>query len=180
MEREFRAERASAGRASAKARGKTGGRPRTDVVKLKHAKVLYEHSGKTASEVCKMVGVGQRIFFTFLAQQREITHRSPSMQYARSSTGLGARPASRSRFTHICCATPQDTTWPTTGRIRERSNNTWDTATSRTPPATPSWHRIDSKTSGVIDPLVLNTMNSATRYDPVLPRGSTLCSHPMQ
>jgi DNA invertase Pin-like site-specific DNA recombinase len=74
MERELRAERASAGRASAKARGKTGGRPRTDVVKLKHAKVLYEHSGKTASEVCKIVGVGRRIFFTFLAQQREIAH----------------------------------------------------------------------------------------------------------
>jgi DNA invertase Pin-like site-specific DNA recombinase len=35
MERELRAERASAGRASAKARGKTGGRPRTDVVKLR-------------------------------------------------------------------------------------------------------------------------------------------------
>ena len=32
MERELRAERAAAGRASAKARGKTGGRPRTDSV----------------------------------------------------------------------------------------------------------------------------------------------------
>ena len=34
MERELRAERAAADRASAKARGKTGGRPRTDVAKL--------------------------------------------------------------------------------------------------------------------------------------------------
>ena len=34
MERELHAERASSGRASAKARGKTGGRPRTDVAKL--------------------------------------------------------------------------------------------------------------------------------------------------
>lgn len=74
MERELRAERASAGRASAKARGKTGGRPRTDVVKLENAKVLYENSGKTADEVCKVVGVGRRIFFTYLAQQRELTH----------------------------------------------------------------------------------------------------------
>ena len=41
MERELRAERAAAGRASAKARGKTGGRPRTDAVKLENAKVLY-------------------------------------------------------------------------------------------------------------------------------------------
>lgn len=74
MERELRAERASAGRASAKARGKTGGRPRTDVVKLENAKVLYENSGKTADEVCKAVGVGRRIFFTYLARQREIAH----------------------------------------------------------------------------------------------------------
>lgn len=74
MERELRAERASAGRASAKARGKIGGRPRTDVGKLKNAKVLYENSGKTADEVCKVVGVGRRIFFTYLAQQREIIH----------------------------------------------------------------------------------------------------------
>ena len=74
MERELRAERASAGRASAKARGKAGGRPRTDVLKLENAKVLYENSGKTAEEVCKVVGVGRRIFFTYLAQQREMTH----------------------------------------------------------------------------------------------------------
>lgn len=74
MERELRAERASAGRASAKARGKTGGRPRTDIGKLENAKVLYENSGKTADEVCKVVGVGRRIFFTYLAQQREMIH----------------------------------------------------------------------------------------------------------
>jgi DNA invertase Pin-like site-specific DNA recombinase len=71
MERELRAERAAAGRASAKARGKTGGRPRTDVVKLRDAKVLYDNSGKTAGEVCKVVGVGRRIFFAYLAQQRD-------------------------------------------------------------------------------------------------------------
>jgi DNA invertase Pin-like site-specific DNA recombinase len=73
MERELRAERAAAGRASAKARGKTGGRPRTDIVKLRDAKVLYENSGKTADEVCKVVGVGRRIFFAYLAQQRKQT-----------------------------------------------------------------------------------------------------------
>jgi DNA invertase Pin-like site-specific DNA recombinase len=73
MERELRAERASSGRASAKARGKTGGRPRTNVVKLRDAKVLYENSGKTANEVCQVVGVGRRIFFSYLAQQRKIT-----------------------------------------------------------------------------------------------------------
>ncbi|MBC7623515.1 MAG: recombinase family protein [Aeromicrobium sp.] len=74
MERELRAVRAPAGRASAKARGKTGDRPRTDVVKLENAKVLYENSGKTADEVCEVVGVGRRIFFTYLAKQREMTY----------------------------------------------------------------------------------------------------------
>jgi len=73
MERELRAERAAAGRASARARGKTGGRPRTDVVKLRDAKVLYDNSEKTADEVCKVVGVGRRIFFAYLAQQRDQT-----------------------------------------------------------------------------------------------------------
>jgi DNA invertase Pin-like site-specific DNA recombinase len=71
MERELRIERASAGRASAKARGKTGGRPRTDIYKLENAKVLYENSEKTAEEVCKIAGVGRRVFFSYLAQQRE-------------------------------------------------------------------------------------------------------------
>ncbi|MGP4122983.1 MAG: recombinase family protein, partial [Sodalis sp. (in: enterobacteria)] len=41
MERELKAERAAAGRASAKARGKSGGRPRTDPEKLEHARILY-------------------------------------------------------------------------------------------------------------------------------------------
>jgi hypothetical protein len=41
---------------------------------LKDAKVLYDNSGKTANEVCKIVGVGRRIFFTYLAQQREMAH----------------------------------------------------------------------------------------------------------
>ena len=71
MERELRAERAAAGRASAKARGKTGGRPRTDAAKLENARILYENSGKTAAEVCEMVGVGRRTFFAYLARQRE-------------------------------------------------------------------------------------------------------------
>lgn len=71
VERELRAERAAAGRTSAKARGKTGGRPRTDVSKLETAKILYENSGKTAAEVCKVAGVGRRRFFAYLAEKRK-------------------------------------------------------------------------------------------------------------
>ena len=71
MERELRAERAAAGRASAKARGKTGGRPRTDPAKLENARILYENSGKTAAEVCGIVGVGRRVFIAYLAGKRD-------------------------------------------------------------------------------------------------------------
>ncbi len=71
MERELRAERSSAGRASAKARGRTGGRPRTDVTKLENARILYENSEKTAAEVCEIAGVGRRVFFAYLAGKRK-------------------------------------------------------------------------------------------------------------
>src|SRR5262245_27378842 len=42
MERELKAERTAAGRAAAKARGRTGGRPRTDPDKLEQAQILSE------------------------------------------------------------------------------------------------------------------------------------------
>lgn len=71
MERELRAERAAAGRASARARGKTGGRPRTDAKKLENARILYENSGKTAAEACAVVGVGRRTFFSYLAKHKK-------------------------------------------------------------------------------------------------------------
>lgn len=71
VERELRAERAAAGRASAKARGKTGGRPRTDVSKLEAARVLYENSEKTAAEVSELAGVGRRTFFAYLAEKKK-------------------------------------------------------------------------------------------------------------
>jgi DNA invertase Pin-like site-specific DNA recombinase len=71
MERELRAERAAAGRASARARGKSGGRPRTDATKLENARVLYENSGKTAAEACAVAGVGRRVFFSYLAKRKQ-------------------------------------------------------------------------------------------------------------
>ena len=71
MERELRGERASAGRVSAKARGRTGGRPRTDVAKLENARILYQNSGKTAAEVCRVAGVGRRVFFAYLSQKHD-------------------------------------------------------------------------------------------------------------
>ena len=71
VERELRAERAAAGRSSAKARGKSGGRPRTDPAKLENARILYENSDKSAAEVCEIAGVGRRTFFVYIAEKRK-------------------------------------------------------------------------------------------------------------
>lgn len=68
MERELKSERAAAGRASAKARGRTGGRPRTAADKLESARVLYQNSDKTSAEVCAMFGLGRRTFFKYLKE----------------------------------------------------------------------------------------------------------------
>jgi DNA invertase Pin-like site-specific DNA recombinase len=70
MERELRAERAAVGRASTKARGKTGRRPRTDAAKLENARILYENSGKAAAEACAVAGVGRRTLFSYLAKRK--------------------------------------------------------------------------------------------------------------
>ncbi len=71
MERELKSERAQAGREAAKARGRSGGRPRTDPKKLEHATILYDNSNQTAAEICKVVGVGRRTFFRYLSKKRE-------------------------------------------------------------------------------------------------------------
>jgi DNA invertase Pin-like site-specific DNA recombinase len=77
MERELRAERAAAGRATAKARRKTGGMPRTDGAKPENARILRESLGKTAAEACAVAGVGRRAFFSYLAKRKQ-THASGS------------------------------------------------------------------------------------------------------
>ncbi len=70
MEREIKAERAAAGRAAAKARGKTGGRPRTDPDKLEQARILYQNSDKSAAHVCKLFGFSRRTLFNYIAEQK--------------------------------------------------------------------------------------------------------------
>lgn len=71
MERELKEERAAAGRMAAKARGRTGGRPRTNKKKLEQARVLYENSNCTAAEVCQLQGIGRRTFFNYLSAIRK-------------------------------------------------------------------------------------------------------------
>ena len=67
MQRSFSTTR----RAAAKARGSTGGRPRTDPEKLEHARILQYHSHKTTADVCRTVGIGRRTLFRYLAQIRK-------------------------------------------------------------------------------------------------------------
>jgi len=68
MERELKSERAAAGRSAARARGKTGGRPKTSTEKLEKARILYEDGGYTAADLCKTFEIGRRTFFRHLAE----------------------------------------------------------------------------------------------------------------
>src|SRR5512144_219547 len=89
MERELKAERAAAGRLSAKARGQSGGRPRTDPDKLEQARILYENSNKTAAEVCRSLGVGRRTLFSYMAAARvqAAANASGTLQQERRESG---------------------------------------------------------------------------------------------
>lgn len=66
MELEIKEERAEAGRAAAKARGKSGGRPRTDPDKLEQARILYQNSDKSAYKVCELFGFSRRTLFSYM------------------------------------------------------------------------------------------------------------------
>lgn len=66
MELEIKAERAEAGRAAAKARGKSGGRPKIDPDKLEQARILYKNSDKSARDVCKLFGFSRRTLFSYM------------------------------------------------------------------------------------------------------------------
>jgi DNA invertase Pin-like site-specific DNA recombinase len=72
MEIELKKERTTAGREAAKARGKSGGRPRIDPDKLEQARILYENSEKTASEICETFGFSRRAFFNHLQKVKEM------------------------------------------------------------------------------------------------------------
>ncbi len=71
MQGDLRAERAAAGRDSAKVRGKPGGRPRIGPTKLENARMLHEHSSKAAAEACAVAGVGRRTLFSYLAKLKK-------------------------------------------------------------------------------------------------------------
>lgn len=68
LELELRAERTEAGRAAARARGKTGGRPRTDQELLERARILSEHSNESIAQICSSLGIGRRTFYDYMAR----------------------------------------------------------------------------------------------------------------
>jgi DNA invertase Pin-like site-specific DNA recombinase len=70
MEREIKAERAAAGRVAAKAREKTGGRPRTDPDKLEQARILFQNSDQSAADVCKLFGFSRSTLFKHINEQK--------------------------------------------------------------------------------------------------------------
>ena len=72
MECEIKVERAAAGREAAKARGKTGGRPRIDPDKLEQAKILYQNSDKSAAEVCKLFEFSRRTLFNYINEKKAV------------------------------------------------------------------------------------------------------------
>jgi len=86
LERDLKAERAAAGRASAKARGKTGGRPRTDENKLKQALILYDNSDFSAEQVCKSAGLSKRTFFRYVSEMRQAEYEAHLEAEARAKT----------------------------------------------------------------------------------------------
>ena len=77
LELDLKAERAAAGRESAKARGRSGGRPRTDQKLLEKARILYESSTEfSVTEVCKAIGVGKRTFFRYLEEYKQAEYQA--------------------------------------------------------------------------------------------------------
>jgi len=71
LEIELKKERTAAGREAARARGKTGGRPKTDPAILKQAMVLYENSDASAVTVCKRFKISRRTLYNYLAEVKQ-------------------------------------------------------------------------------------------------------------
>ena len=82
MERELKSERSAAGRAAARSRGKTGGRPKTSIEKLEKARIVYEDGGYSATNVCNTFGIGRRTFFRHLAGMSQAAYEAKMEELA--------------------------------------------------------------------------------------------------
>lgn len=70
MERELKHERVTAGREAARARGRSGGRPKMSESKLEQARVLLENTKKSSREICDSLGIGRRTLFYYLKRMK--------------------------------------------------------------------------------------------------------------
>ncbi|WP_299762369.1 recombinase family protein [uncultured Pontibacter sp.] len=72
FEREIIRERTSAGLASAKARGRTGGRPaglsKEAMEKARSAKILHASGEKSVGEIARILGIGRATCYRYIAQ----------------------------------------------------------------------------------------------------------------
>jgi DNA invertase Pin-like site-specific DNA recombinase len=67
FERDIITQRTNAGLAAARARGKTGGRPKKlDMKKVAMAKKLYEDHTNTIAEICTILGIGRTAFYRYV------------------------------------------------------------------------------------------------------------------
>jgi len=82
MERELKSERSAAGRAAARSRGKTGGRPKTSREILEKARIVYEDGGYTATNICQTFGIGRRTFFRHLAEMAQAEYEAKMEELA--------------------------------------------------------------------------------------------------
>ena len=66
FERDCLAERTREGLASARARGRKGGRPTVDAEMLEKAKRLYDSKEYTVNEICELTGVRRTTFYRYI------------------------------------------------------------------------------------------------------------------
>lgn len=71
LELELKKERAAAGREAAKARGKSGGRPKTDPAILEQARILYQNSDTPAAKVCQTFNISRRTLYNYLDEYKK-------------------------------------------------------------------------------------------------------------
>lgn len=76
MERDLIVERTKAGLESARARGRKGGRPKTDNKKVEKAIKLYEIQQYTVKEIEAMTGVSKATLYRSLKQTNEISNNN--------------------------------------------------------------------------------------------------------
>ena len=70
FERNLIRERTLAGLSAARARGRTGGRPKAlDTAKIKFLYKLYDEKAHTVKEICQLLGISKPTLYTYLRQR---------------------------------------------------------------------------------------------------------------